>query len=252
MKQQTVSVRDIMNRVGIGDDTIRKHGFGVSDSMPIQTALEILKPRTVAAGRWPAEKAEKAKMFLAELQRETVKPKALETENKTEPMPETSGIAADNAKGKLGIWARLSGVSELDIVFGVNVLFAVYGLLYQLKEMGIPAAVAFCGVSIHAMRMCKNRKSQVTAQAGISAVWVLEFLAFFIHLTMINLRLWETGYKSKLPFSVWENNEIPFIVAAILAGLLSLASVYSVAVTLAKMKEEIEAENYERDHGIKY
>ncbi len=252
MKQQTVSVRDIMNRVGIGDDAIRKHGFGVADSIPIQTALEILKPRTVAAGRWPAEKAEKAKVFLAELQRGTVDLKALEIENKVEQVPETPAIEADNAKGKTGIWARLSGVSELDVVFGVNILVADYGLIYQIGEMGVACAIVYSLVSVHAMKMAKNRHSQVTAQAGIAAVWVLEILSSVVHHSMFNLRLWQAGLAEKLPFRIHEHIEWPFCIAVVFAGLLSGAAIYSVSVTLALTKEKVEAENFEKQHGIAY
>lgn len=246
MKQQTVSIKEIMTRVGIGDDTIRKYGFGVSASVPIEKAIEILKPRTVAGGRWPIDKANRAAAMLAELQ--ALQSGAAKETAAPEPLPETQTNTETPTETK----RQKFKFSALDIVFGVNILVADYGLIYLMKEMGAAWAVVYSLLSIHAIGMAKNRHSQVTASYGVAAVWILEILSFFIHLSMFNLRLWETGFENKLPFSVWENTTYPFAIASILAALFSTAAIYSVSVTLALTKEEVEAENFERAHGIKY
>lgn len=246
MEQQTVSIKEIMSRVGIGDDTIRKYGFGVSASIPIEKAIEILKPRTVAGGRWPIDKANRAAAMLAELQ--ALQSGAAKETAAPEPLPEPQIKTETPTESK----RHKIRFSALDIVFGVNILVADYGLIYLMKEMGAAWAVVYSLLSIHAIGMAKNRHSQVTASYGVAAVWILEILSFFIHLSMFNLRLWETGFENKLPFSVWENTTYPFAIASILAALFSTAAIYSVSVTLALTKEKVEAENFERAHGVKY
>lgn len=246
MQNKTVSVRDIMNRVGIGDDTVRAHGFSVSASIPIETAIEILKPRTVAGGRWSADKAKRAAKMLAELQ--ALQSGTVQTIEHPEPLPKPEPTPETLKEPK----RSKRKISALDIVFGVNVLVADYGLVYMMKEMGAAWALVYSLVSFHALSMAKDRHSQSTAYYGVTAVWVLEILSFFIHLSMFNLRLWETGFENKLPFSVWENTTYPFAIATILAALFSTAAIYSVSVTLALTKEKVEAENFEQKHGIKY
>lgn len=152
--------------------------------------------------------------------------------------------------GRFDFIFRLTG---LDWAYLVTVGIADYGLVYLLKEMGLAAAIVYTLISFHALAMAKNRKSQRTAQNGIVAVWLLEALAFFVHLTLFNKRLW--GSIEDLPFQVAENltdESRPFLIAVIMATLFSAAGIYAVSTTLALLKEKIEAEEYERQYGIEY
>jgi hypothetical protein len=151
-----------------------------------------------------------------------------------------------------GLVTFLKGLTMLDVVFFTNVAVADYGLCFLMKEMGIAWGFIYTLVSFHALGMAKNRKSQVTAQYGIMAVWVLEILSFFIHLSMFNLRVWQAAKHGELPFNAWENQHVPFYIAALLAALFSTSAIYAVSITLALTKEKIEAENYERNYGIQY
>ena len=151
-----------------------------------------------------------------------------------------------------GIWQEIRNTTALDMVFYINMLIADYGFFFLFKEMGLAAGSVYTLVSFHALRMAKNRYSQVTAERGISAVWALELIAFCIHLAMFNIRAWQAGKAGKLPFSVWENATYAFWVAVVLALLFSGAAIYSVSTTLALTKERVEAENYEERHGMKY
>jgi len=146
----------------------------------------------------------------------------------------------------------IKSVSALDVVFFCNMAVADYGLVYMLKEMGAAWAIVYTLVSFHALKMAKDRYSQVTASRGIAAVWVLEVFAFFIHLAMFNLRAWQAAKDGDMPFSPWENITYPFWIAFALAALFSGAAVYAVSTTLALTKEKVEAENYEETHGVKY
>jgi len=146
-----------------------------------------------------------------------------------------------------------AGLSGLDWVYLVTVGIADYGLAILLKEMGLAAGVVYTLISFHALAMAKNRKSQVTANRGITAVWLLETLAFFVHLTLFNRRLW--GTIEELPFTAAEDvadEYRPFLIALILAALFSAAGIYAVSTTLALLKERIEAEEYELTHGKQY
>lgn len=142
--------------------------------------------------------------------------------------------------------------TALDIVFYANMAVADYGLVFLLKEMGGAWALIYTLVSFQALQMAKNRYSQVTAGRGITAVWVLEIFAFFIHLAMFNLRAWQAAKDGQMPFSPWENVTYPFWIAVALAALFSSAAIYAVSTTLALTKEQVEAENFEEKHGIKY
>lgn len=150
------------------------------------------------------------------------------------------------------LWEKVLNLTGLDWVYLVTIGIADYGLTYLLKEMGIAAAIVYTLISFHALSMAKNRKSQVTAQTGIVAVWILEIGAFFIHLTLFNKRLWES--IQDLPFFVdnASDESRPFIIAAVFAGLFSAAGIYAVSTTLALLKEKIEAQNFEKSHGIEY
>ena len=132
------------------------------------------------------------------------------------------------------------GITMLDMVYLSTILTAVYGLVYNLREMGAFFAVPYCLISWHAIRMAKRSDNRRTAQAGIAAVVVLELLTFFIHLSMFNLRLVDAAKAGSLPFeySFWGSTSAPFYIACILAGLFSGAGIYAVSVTFSLTSEK--------------
>lgn len=149
-------------------------------------------------------------------------------------------------------FAWVCGLSKLDIVYLFTIAAADYGLTYVLKEMGAVAAIVYTLISLDVMNMAKNRYQQQTARNGIIAVWVLEIGAFFIHMTMFNRRLWEN--VANLPFRIDDvtDESRPFYIAFTLSVLLSAAGIYAVSITLSKVLEQTEAENFEQQHGVKY
>lgn len=144
------------------------------------------------------------------------------------------------------------GLSKLDVVYFFTIAVADYGLTYILKEMGVVAAIVYTLISLDALGMAKNRYQQQTARRGIVAVWALEIGAFFIHLTMFNRRLWDA--VADLPFRIDDvtDESRPFYIALTLSVLLSAAGIYAVSITLSKVLEQTEAENFEQQHGVKY
>lgn len=151
---------------------------------------------------------------------------------------------------KLIAW--VCGLTKLDVVYFFTIAVADYGLTYILKEMGAVAAIVYTLISLDALGMAKNRYQQQTARSGIIAVWALEIGAFFIHLTMFNRRLWDA--VADLPFRVDDvtDESRPFWIAFVLSFLLSAAGIYAVSITLSKVLEQTEAENFENQHGVKY
>ena len=132
------------------------------------------------------------------------------------------------------------GITMLDMVYLSTIATAVYGLIYNLREMGAFFAIPYCLISWHAIRMAKRSDNRKTAQAGIAAVVVLEALTFFIHLSMFNLRLVDAAKAGSLPFeySFWGSTSAPFYIACILAGLFSGAGIYAVSVTFSLTSEK--------------
>lgn len=148
--------------------------------------------------------------------------------------------------------AWVCGLTKLDVVYLFTIAAADYGLTYILKEMGVVAAIVYTLISLDALGMAKNRYQQQTARNGILAVWALEIGAFFIHLTMFNRRLWDN--IADLPFRIDDvtDESRPFYIALTLSVLLSAAGIYAVSITLSKVLEQTEAENFEQQHGVKY
>jgi len=155
-----------------------------------------------------------------------------------------------NITDRLIAWA--CGLTKLDVVYFFTIAVADYGLTYILREMGAVAAIVYTLISLDALGMAKNRYQQQTARSGIIAVWALEIGAFFIHLTMFNRRLWDA--VADLPFRIDDvtDESRPFYIALTLSVLLSAAGIYAVSITLSKVLEQTEAENFEQQHGVKY
>lgn len=139
----------------------------------------------------------------------------------------------------------LSGITALDIVYATTIVTAIYGLWFNLKEMGVAFAIPYSLISLHALRMAKNPDTLKTARAGISAVVVLEILTFFIHLSMFNLRVVQIAKANALPFeySYWGSMSAPFYIALVLSALFSGAGVYAVAITFSITAEKIKAKH---------
>lgn len=138
----------------------------------------------------------------------------------------------------------------LNLSYYVTVIATCYGLIFLLKVMGIAPAVVYTLVSLQALEMAKDRKSRVTAQRGIAAVWILEILAFFVHLTMFNYQIWSG--KDTLPFEVESGEYRIFIIALIFGMLFSAAGIYAVSTRLALTVESADAEDFEAEHNRKY
>lgn len=66
-----VHVSDIFRRLEMSPDSIRANGYSIQDELTLPDAVEFVRKRTVANGRWPQEKADLAIAYLAELESKT-------------------------------------------------------------------------------------------------------------------------------------------------------------------------------------
>lgn len=63
-----IHVSDIFRRLEMSPDSIRANGYTIQDELTLPEAIEFVRKRTVANGRWPQEKADLAVAYLAELE----------------------------------------------------------------------------------------------------------------------------------------------------------------------------------------
>lgn len=148
----------------------------------------------------------------------------------------------------------LKGLSALDVSFAFIVLLADYGFVYLFYMLGLILAIVYTCIAIHARKMAGNRLAQQTAKNGIMAIVVLEVVAFFVHTAMFNTATWVAYNEGKLPFNIEEGwYHLPFVIALVVALLVSGAAIYSVTITHALVKERVRAENWEAtNQGLKW
>lgn len=137
-----------------------------------------------------------------------------------------------------------------EVAYYFTVVATCYGVTTTLRVMGVILAILYVSVSIEVMKMAKDRKSRETARNGIIAVWVFAFFGFWVHLTMFNTSLWLIS--SDLPFRVESEENRIFIIAAVIAAIVSGIEIYSVSARLSLTTEAVEAENFEAKYNEKY
>ena len=145
-----------------------------------------------------------------------------------------------NARRKTpAIFQAFTNITLLDVVYYITLLTACYGAWMGLgrSEMGISFGVVYLLVSLQALGMAKDPENRKTAVAGIVMVCALEVIAFFIDLSMFNLRTWEVAKLDRLPFRSYETH-IPFVIAACLSGVYSGIRIYCVCVTFSLTSEK--------------
>lgn len=197
--------------------------------------------------------AEPAKEVVPEVRQEEIKPASelpisSDLRSSAGSYPEESFFVA--WLKNLNRWVK--SLTALDFVFFLTMGVADYGLVFLMKEMGFIWASVYTLVSFHALSMTKKSHAQMTAKSGIAAVVVLEIFAFFVHVAMFNLRAWQAAKEGQMPFSPYEYPQAAFWISVALAALLSGAGIYAVSTTLSLTTESVEAENFEKQHGLKY
>lgn len=183
--------------------------------------------------------------------------KIFESKTEAEPEPASQPHEAEPEPASRPTTAKIGGLSwirgefsdftELDAVFYLCMLATVYGLWFLVKDMALFAGPVYLLIGRHALKMTKKRKSQQTAERGVFIVLLLEFAALFIHWNMFNDRLWK--YRDMVAIKWHDYPESFFWMAGAMALLLSGGAFYAVSTSLALLKERIQAEDYEAEHG---
>lgn len=140
------------------------------------------------------------------------------------------------------IFQAFVNITLLDVVYYITLLTACYGAWMGLgkSEMGISFGLVYLLVSLQALGMAKDPENRKTAVAGIVMVCLLEVIAFFIDLSMFNLRTWEVAKLDRLPFRSYQV-EIPFIIAAVQAAFFSGIRIWCVGATFSLTHEQRKA-----------
>lgn len=74
-KDVRIPITELCRNLDMSPDSIRANGFKVTDDLSLSGAIEFVRKRTVANGRWPADKAERAIEYLSELEQIKAKSK---------------------------------------------------------------------------------------------------------------------------------------------------------------------------------
>ena len=267
-----MTLRQIQNSTGFNTpDAITKlwKALNLGDKPKLDTVLQpdqvsaLLDRLSQQSTRRSPETAQAAAKLLAEYrtgQHQNGQAHSVEAKQPTRPVTERKVRTpqtkqAESAQPPVKPAFNWWGITMLDMVYLSTIVTAIYGLIYNLREMGAFFAVPYCLISWHAIRMAKRSDNRRTAQAGIAAVVVLEVLTFFIHLSMFNLRLVDAAKSGSLPFeySFWGSTSAPFYIACILAGLFSGAGIYAVSVTFSLTSEkyqQAEAKRVSADQAL--
>lgn len=128
-------------------------------------------------------------------------------------------------------------LADLILLFVLGV--SGYELHFFLGMWGLFFWGVYAAAVILSLIMAKDRTIPRTAEAGFTAVCILEALAFFGHFAMANLLVVNAAKADLLPFryEAWGTLSAPFYIAAVLACILSGIVIYVVWIRLNITKE---------------
>lgn len=197
-----VSVSDICAAIDMSPDAIRANGLSITDSIDIDEAIEFVRKRTVAAGRWTQEKAEKALSYLSEL--EQIKSESniqisWEYKPSHEKLPFAQAVAdvltptsfqkSEIEKESIpdhGLTKRRDyGQTAFRLLFGGGILGHAFLILWDAAYLWgkgglIAGVVVFLVITGSVVLMWKRREDQ-EANNLLWFVWFLEGIAGFVH-----------------------------------------------------------------------
>lgn len=179
-----VNVSDIFRRLEMSPDSIRANGYSIQDELNLPEAIEFVRKRTVANGRWPQEKADLAISYLQELE-SMVKP---ESESVSEliagsrfdyfgdyvvkaPPPARQGWPTFGLSEFLAL--AVYGHTAL-VWYEVAVIFALPGIL---------AGVVLFALKHAAVVICRSEKYTDYAPDALAVAFILDGLAVWVHYT---------------------------------------------------------------------
>lgn len=126
-----------------------------------------------------------------------------------------------------------------DLIFYGVLAVSGYELWFFLGRWGLFFWAIYAAAVTLSLFMAKDPDIPRTADAGFTAVCILEALAFFGHFAMANLLIVNAAKADLLPFryDAWGTLSAPFYIACVLACVLSGIVIYAVWIRLSITKE---------------
>jgi len=151
--QHKIPITEVCRRIGMSADSIRSNGFSMTDEITLTAAIEFVRKRTFANGRWAQDKADGAIEYLKEL--EAVK---LDFENFNSESNETPGDLL-KAGGSMDYFDDLVVSGSLVFAKTKKTPWILYGLMF------VPAVASI-----------QNMHSVTGDLTGLYSGWVLTIL----------------------------------------------------------------------------
>lgn len=206
------------------------NGWAVSEPLK-QADVDTMILYYAGRGNETARKlAENARMRLEESAEKT--PALNESAEAKPEAPAESGKESRAARP-----SRWYYLADLILLFVLGV--SGYELHFFLGMWGLFFWGVYAAAVMLSLIMAKDRTIPRTAEAGFTAVCILEALAFFGHFAMANLLVVNAAKADLLPFryDAWGTLSAPFYIAAVLACILSGIVIYVVWIRLNITKE---------------
>lgn len=189
--EMKIHVSEICRNIDMTADAIRANGLSFSDQMTIDNAIEFVRKRTVATGRWTKEKADKAILYMAELESVKSESKNIDILKRTSNSPEAGNSSGHNVapavsqkkeKPKNPIdWIRVVALFFAGgIVVGHGALIWYDCALLWYAPGFIAGLVVFLMI-VFGMLVMATKGMKEVAETMTWVVWTLEGAAIFVH-----------------------------------------------------------------------
>ncbi len=279
-KEGRIKIADICSRLEMSPDSIRSNGFQLTDELTLSASIEFVRKRTVANGRWAADKAQNAIQYLAELESrlsgyarnsDTIEDLLaaggvldyfddliISGHLVNPPLPPTPAYlefmrSVKRVRESLDEF-KFPGIWEMTYYFGM--LVTVGGLVFLLKWVACLIVPFYVFASFGIMQSAKRPgRTGIAENGGLVVVAIMEMGGFFIHNPLLNWAVWQmesalpwrkmTLIKDpEIPALLIRVNQIPGIYATVFSAFIAFICVYAVANTLAETKiKERKSEN---------
>lgn len=144
------------------------------------------------------------------------------------------------------IFVKKFGV--LDVVFFLCAGIGAYGFYFFLSWVGAVIGVVYLLIGYSALVLAKDRHAQNTSRNAIAAIWVFESVAVLVDWFLMNHTLYQD--PKKLPFNSDVITWGVFVVALVVALIISAAAIYAATTIRNTTIEKVDALRIERDGNI--
>lgn len=186
MDKEMIEAVYVANQIGLSTDALNRAGFNTASKFTLSEAIDFVQKRSVAYGRWPEDKATKAREYLAELMRKqsgnqngaipvanAIELPAQETPTNQDGNDESAKTAKPAFAFILFSWICLAIViAHAALIWHSALIWGVSGMIGG----GIIFLIQIAAVSISSVAE-KNR----TSEFALLFVCLIDIAAWFIH-----------------------------------------------------------------------